>query len=127
MKKTLILLASFLLFIGAAYAGNFSAVKKAGDVMVKVSIDNNPLSVGTNNAFIELDDGTGQTITNAEVKVYYFMTSMPAMNYEIEATMKGNKYVAVIKPTMPGAWDADIKVKVAGGDQQKATISFEAK
>jgi hypothetical protein len=55
------------------------------------------------------------------------MPSMPAMNYEVQATPDGSRYAAVIKPVMPGAWDADIKVKRSGGDVQKATISFDAK
>ena len=127
MQKLLIMLTSILLLAGVANAGDFVAEKQAGDMMVKISIGNNPLSVGPNDAVIELHDGSGKAITDAEVKVYWFMPSMPAMNYEAKADMQGNKYVAVIKPTMPGTWDADIKVKMKSEDQQKATISFEAK
>jgi nitrogen fixation protein FixH len=118
---------AFLLVIGVAYAHNFNAVTKAGEVTVKVVVDNEFLKVGQNNVTIELVDVKGKTIIDADVAVYYFMPSMPAMNYEVQASSDGTKYIAVIKPVMPGAWDADIKVKRNGGDVQKATISFDAK
>jgi hypothetical protein len=127
MRKLLIIVASLLVMAGVAGAEDFVAEKKAGDLMVKVSIGNNPLSVGPNDTVIEIHDGAGHAVTDAEVNVYWFMPSMPAMNYEVKADLQDNKYVAVIKPTMPGEWDADIKVKRKTGDQQKATISFEAK
>ena len=127
MRKLLIIVASLLLMAGVAGAGDFAAEKKAGDLMVKVSIGNNPLSVGPNDTVIEIHDGTGHAITDAEVNVYWFMPSMPAMHYEVKADLQDNKYAAVIKPTMPGEWNADIKVKLNSGEQEKATISFEAK
>lgn len=90
-------------------------------------MDSNPVKVGENNMTIELHDESGKAISDAEVSVYYFMPSMPAMNYEVKALPDGAKYAAVIKVVMPGAWDADIKVKRSGEEMQKATISFDAK
>jgi len=116
-----------LLVAGVAYANHFNVVKKAGDVTVKVVIDGDPIKVGDNKLAIELLDSNGKSITDADVTVYYFMPSMPAMNYETQATSDGVKYAAVINPVMPGEWDADIKVKRNGGDVQKATISFGVK
>jgi nitrogen fixation protein FixH len=127
VKRVLIVVIALLLVAGAAYANHFNVVKKAGDVTVKVVIDNDPIKVGNNNVAIELLDEKGKSITNADVAIYYFMPSMPAMNYEVQATPDGSTYAAVIKPVMPGAWDADIKVKRDGGDVQKATVSFDAK
>ncbi|UCH80346.1 MAG: FixH family protein [Nitrospiraceae bacterium] len=118
---------SMFLVCGAVYANQFSADEKAGDLKVKVEIQNNPLIVGDNIIEIQLVDSSGALITDADVTVYYFMPSMPAMNYEVKASTDGGRYAAVIKPVMPGTWDADIKVIRNGGTVQKATISFDAK
>ena len=128
MKRILIgSIITLLLVVGVAYAQNFKAVTSAGNVTVTVVIESDTFKVDNNNVTIELADVEGKAIIDADVAVYYFMPSMPAMNYEVQASSDGTKYVAVIKPVMPGAWDADIKVKRNGGDVQKATISFDAK
>ncbi len=128
MKKSIIIALSAVLVLAvAAYANHFDAVKKIGDVTVKTTIENNPLIVGDNNVTIVLQDKNGESRTDAAVDIYYFMPSMPAMNYEVRTRLKGKTYAAVIKPTMPGTWDADIRVSMNGEDAQKVTISFEAK
>jgi len=127
MKKILSALIALMLVAGAVYAEQFTALKKTGDMTVKVVIENDPLKVGNNTAAIELLDEKGGAITDAEVSVYFFMPSMPAMNYEVPASNSSDGYAAVIKPTMPGAWEAEINVKLAGGDTHTATISFDAK
>ncbi len=127
MKKVVIMLAALFVLAGAAYAGHGHAVNKSGEVTIRTSIGSDPLKVGNNNITIELMDKNGHVITGADVVVYYFMPSMPAMNYEVKASPKRKKYAAVIKPTMPGAWDVDIKVVKDGKDIQKVTISFKAK
>jgi hypothetical protein len=127
VKRVFAAIVGLLLVSGVAYANHLNVVKKAGDVTVKVVIDSDPIKVGDNKLAIELLDSNGKSITDADVAVYYFMPSMPAMNYETQATSDGEKYAAVINPVMPGAWDADIKVKRNDGDVQKATISFDVK
>lgn len=128
MKRVLIsVVVVMLLMTGVAYTSQFNVVKQAGDMKVTVVVESDPLKVGDNNLRIELLDSKGNAVTDADVSVYYFMPSMPAMNYEVQASPDGTNYAAVIKPLMPGAWDADIKIKRNGGDVQKATISFNAK
>ena len=126
-KRIVIVLSAVLIMAGAAYANHFNEVSKAGDITVKTMIDSDPLKVGDNNITITLLDKNGESITDAEVAIYYFMPAMPAMNYEVKTSLEGEEYAAVIKPTMPGAWNADIRFNVTGGDMQKVTISFEAK
>jgi hypothetical protein len=55
------------------------------------------------------------------------MSSMPAMNYEVKAVPKGKLYEAVVKPTMPGEWSADINVIIGEKEGDKVSISFDAK
>ena len=128
MKRVLIsVVVVMLLMTGVAYTSQFNVVKQAGDLKVKVVVESDPLKVGDNNLRIELLDSKGNAVTDADVSVYYFMPSMPAMNYEVQASPDGTNYAAVIKPLMPGAWDADIKIKRNGGAIQKTTINFNAK
>jgi nitrogen fixation protein FixH len=127
MKRVIIILTGLLLLAGAVYADNLNLEKKAGDVTVKVTLESNPLKVSDNNISIELLDPEGHAITNAEVAVYYFMPSMPAMNYEVKALPEGGQYTAVIKPTMPGEWTADINAGIGGKEADKVSISFDAR
>ncbi len=128
MKKWVtIVLSAVLMMTGSVYATEFSAANKSGDVTVLVTTEGDSLKVGDNSITLEISGSNGEKVTDAEVGVYYFMPSMPAMNYETTAELKGNKYAAVIKPTMPGIWNADINVRNAAGEAQKVTISFSAK
>jgi hypothetical protein len=127
MKIILNTLIALMLVAGAAYAEQFNAVNKAGDMTVKIVFKNTPLKVGNNTGSIELLDEKGKAITDAEVALYYFMPSMPAMNYEVRASRSGDMYAAVVKPTMPGAWKAEVRVKITGGDTKRVTINFDAK
>jgi nitrogen fixation protein FixH len=127
MKRVIMILTGLLLLAGAAFANIHIVEKKAGDITVKVMIDSNPLKVSDNNISIELLDPEGNAITNAEVAVYYFMPSMPAMNYEVKAFPEGKKYVAMLKPTMPGEWSVDINARIGEKEADKVSFSFEAK
>ena len=126
-KFVALVLSAVLMMAGSVYATEFSSVNETGDVTVLVTADSDPLKVGDNTVTLEISGKNGGQVTDAEVDIYYFMPSMPAMNYTSKAEMKGTKYAAVIKPTMPGAWKADIKVINAVGEAQKVTISFDAK
>jgi len=128
MKKGVIIILSVVLMLaGAVYADTFDSVNKAGDITVRATSDSNPLKVGDNTVTIEISGKSGEALTDAEVDIHYLMPSMPAMNYKASAELKGTKYVALIKPTMPGAWDAVINVVKGAGEAQKVTISFDAK
>ena len=127
MNRVIMILTGLLLLAGAVYADSLNYEKKSGDVTVKIVMGSNPLTVSDNNIRIELLDPEGNAVTNAEVAVYYFMSSMPAMNYEVKAVPKGKLYEAVVKPTMPGEWIADINVMIAEEEARKVSINFKAK
>ncbi len=126
MKKVVVVLMALMFFSSIVYAGSLAFEKKAGDIAVNVSIDNNPPKVGKNRMNVELWDDNGEEITDAKIDIYYFMPSMRAMNYTTSAEFKDGVYTAVIKPTMPGEWDVDITIKGKGADR-KTIISFDAK
>jgi len=126
MKKAVILLTGLLLLSGVVSANQYRAEKQSGDVTVRATMNRDPLKIGGNHINIELFDEMGKAITDAQVAIYYFMPDMPDMNYQINASPSGNKYMAVIKPTMSGAWDAYITAKRGEGETQKIKISFDA-
>ena len=126
MNRVIMILTGLMLLAGVAYANHPDVENRAGDVIAKVMIESHTLKVSDNNISIELLDLEGNAITNAEMAIYYFMPSMPAMNYEIKALPKGKQYAAVIKPTMPGAWIADVSAKIGGKEQHMVSFSFDA-
>jgi nitrogen fixation protein FixH len=116
-----------MVLMGSTYAYSFNGVFNSKDIKVKTSADHSPLKVGENTVTVELIDANGANIKDAQVSVYFFMPSMPAMNYEVKTSLNGEKYAAVIKPTMPGQWAADIKVMKSGGEESKVQVDFEAR
>jgi nitrogen fixation protein FixH len=127
MKNALIILTALILLAGSSYANHFNVEKRAGDVIAKLTIEGHALAVNDNNVSIELFDPEGNTITFAEMEVYYYMPSMPAMNYNVKALPEGEHYTAVIKLTMPGVWIADVGARIGGKEQHIISFSFEAK
>ena len=127
MKKTAVVTLILFLMAGIAYADGYVVKKKAGEYEVEFKIDKDKPSVGENKVEIKIKDATGKYVTNAEVNLYYFMSSMPAMNNTTDTILKGDRYTAVIKLMMAGVWDLDLKFKRSDGKPQKVTISLEVK
>ncbi len=126
MKKFLIFLFVVLVFAGAAFAKDYEVNKKAGSFDVEVRIDKNPSVVGDNKVTIEIKDALGKFVSDANVELYYFMPSMPSMNYTEDARLEGNVYNATIKPTMGGDWSLDVKFTRPDKKVHKVTFSFNA-
>ena len=126
MKKTLILLTGIILMV-SSHAHGFNTVFDSDEMKIKTASESRTLIVGDNEVTIEIADGAGRFIKDVEVDIYYFMPSMPAMNYEARADLKGSKYAAVIKPVMPGEWTADIRVKKTGDVVKKVSVNFNVK
>ena len=126
MKKMLASAVVLLCMVGLAYADGYKETKKAGNYEVTLKMSNEPAAMTDNKATIDLRDAAG-TVSGADIEVFYFMPSMPAMNYTSKAAASGNIYEAVIKPTMPGEWTADVKVKGTDGKTHKASFPFNAK
>jgi len=127
MKKIVLFGVLMLLMAGVVYAKDYSVTKKAGPLEVTLKMDNDPVKAGSDNkTTIEVRDAAGSDLEVASVELYYFMPSMPAMNYGAKAKREGNAYSADIKPTMPGEWKVDVKVHDGKGGLQKAVFEFSA-
>lgn len=125
MNNVFALLVGLLIMMGSNYAYSFNTVLKSDLINIKASSTNDIFTVGDNTVTIELADINGNQIEDAEVSIYYFMPSMPAMNYEVASSKKDEKFTAVVKPTMPGKWAANIKV-IKSGEESMASVNFDA-
>ncbi|MGE5301432.1 MAG: FixH family protein [Acidobacteriota bacterium] len=126
MKRILIFAVMMILVAGVAYAKNYEVSKKAGIYHVTLKMESDAVPVAENKATIEVKDASGP-VAGAYVELYYFMPSMPSMSYTAKAEPKGNEYEAVVKPTMPGDWKVEVKVKGSDGKVHKAVFEFKAK
>jgi hypothetical protein len=126
MKRLLVFAVMMMLVAGVAYAKNYEVSKKAGIYHVTLKMESDPAPVADNKATVEVKDASGP-VAGAEVELYYFMPSMPSMSYTAKAEPKGNAYEGVVKPTMPGEWKVDVRVKGGDGEVHKAVFEFNAK
>jgi hypothetical protein len=126
--KRIALLLIFLLTIAVtAIASEYEIEKVAGNYKVEMRMENTPAVIGANEVEVGIKGMQGHHVKDADVELYYFMPSMPAMNYTAKASLEGNGYRAVVKPTMPGKWSADVKFKRPDEELQKASFDFVAK
>jgi hypothetical protein len=120
MKRITISLFVLLLTFGLAYAKDYTVMKKAGSYMVHMKLDKNPPVTGQNKMEISIQDATGADVTDATVAVDFSMPAMPgmpSMNYKATAEVSGNRYLANVNFSMPGAWNINVKITRAGKTQ----------
>lgn len=101
-----------------ALASDYARKGKAGDYGVEVRIDKNTPGGGNENMSIYITDRTQRPVTDALVKVNYLMPSLPGrppmMDYNTEATLNGNHYLAKLNLSMAGEWIIIVGVTRAG-------------
>jgi hypothetical protein len=71
------------------------------------------LVVGDNNLFVQLSKD-GEVVTDAKVKVKFFMPEMPGMpymEYKDKGKLVGDKYKMMINFSMGGTWQYQLKFK----------------
>jgi hypothetical protein len=129
MRKLIVLVLVLFLTTGVAYAKDFEVNKKVGEYALQMKIDKNPPIVGDNNVEVGIKDASGKSVTDAKVMVNYSMPAMPgmpAMNYKTDAVAKGDVYKAVMKLSMAGSWNIDVKI-TRGGKTETAKFTVDAK
>jgi nitrogen fixation protein FixH len=116
------------LMVGAASAAN-TVTKQAGEYTVDFTMDKNPPVMGKNNVDVAVRDKSGSAVKDAKVVVEYSMpamSGMPPMNYKSTAALKGDKYAAVIEPSMSGSWNVAVKI-TKGGRTDAAKLTIDVK
>jgi len=131
MKRIIMTLTTIvlLLVVGLANAKDYEITKKSGDYTVQIKIDKNPPVTGENKMDIAIKDTAGKNVTDAAVAVDYGMPAMPgmgAMNYKINADLKGDRYLATINFSMAGPWFINIKI-TRGGKSQSVKLNVDVK
>ncbi len=122
-----ILVASFLLLFftsGAADSRGLTVKRNVREYQIDATIDRYPLTLGDNHIEIDIRDGSGRSITGAEVLVNYYMPPMPRMvpmNYKTEARLKSDKYEAKMNIIMAGPWYIKIIIRHGG---KISTVKF---
>lgn len=79
------------------------------------------LVVGSNEIVVELFKD-GEEVTNAKVKIKFFMPEMPGMPYmedEQKGKLNGTKYMMNTNFSMGGTWQYQLKFKDASGKVHK--------
>jgi len=115
-----ILITSFLMLFltaGLSDSRGFKVKRNAKEYQVEASIDRYPLVLGDNHIEIDIRDGSGKSIFDAQVLVNYYMPPMPRMvpmNYKTEAHLKSDKYEAKMNIIMAGPWYIKIIIKHQG-------------
>ena len=125
MRKFAVCAVFLVLVAGIAYAKDYGAGKKVGPYDVNVKMDHIPAVVGVNKVTLKIEKDSSPA-SNLDPEIHYFMQSMPAMNYTTHTTRKGESYSALIKPTMPGEWTLNLKIKGPDGAVHEGTFQFRA-
>ncbi len=80
-----------------------------------------------NNAIEVVLQKDGKIITDAKVKVKFFMPEMPGMpymEYKEKLKLKGNSYKGNANFSMSGTWQYQLKFKTADGEKHKVRGSI---
>lgn len=108
---------ALLLIAGTVFAAGLEVNQKKGDYYIQVTMDKNPPVIGINTAEITIKDIAGNPVTDASVRVNYFMPPMPGMapmNYNTTAKPGGGKYTAKLNISMSGPWNISVRVSRSG-------------
>jgi len=101
-----------------ALASEYAIKEKTDNYNLEVKFDKSPPSRGNNNISIYIKDKALRPITDANVEVRYLMPSLPGrppmMDYNTEATLSGNHYLAKMNLSMAGEWTIILGVTRAG-------------
>jgi hypothetical protein len=117
MRVSVLLLSILLLTASLAHARGYEAQKTVGGYEVVIRIDKNPPILGDNQIEVEIKDGSGKVVKDAEVLINYYMPPMPRMvpmNYKVDAKLKGDSYRAKMVLIMSGPWAIVTKISHRG-------------
>ncbi len=126
ITAVLVLVVVAMLVASSSWAKGFENKKAAGKYEVTLKADSYPLVKGNNAVTVSLADKAGKAVTNAKVKVRYYMPAMPGMapmSYTAEAVLKGQAYAFMADIPMEGGW----KFEVSVGDEASATFNLDAR
>ncbi len=109
----------------------YESQKNAEDLKITLYVARYPLVKGDNNLLtMKVDDATGAVVSDAAVKVHYFMPPMPGMapmDYWTDAVRKGALYVCSVNIPMEGGWKAEVSVMRQGKYAVMTTFNLDSR
>jgi N-methylhydantoinase B/oxoprolinase/acetone carboxylase alpha subunit len=119
---------SLVLAIGISWG--YETQKTTGGLTITLSAGSNTLVKGNNDLSVKVTDKEGKAVTDAKVKVRFFMPAMPGMapmSSKTEAILKGDVYRFIANPAMEGTWKTEITVLRPGKSSVTATFNLDAR
>lgn len=108
----------------------YESRKSSDDLSVTLSVERYPLVKGDNALIVRVKDASGKVVADGTVNVHYFMPPMPGMapmDYNTQATLKGDAYVFSANIPMEGGWKAEISVARPGKPVAAVTFNIDAR
>ncbi len=109
----------------------YESQKNADDLKITLFVARYPLVKGDSNLLtLKVDDVAGKSVTDAAVKVHYFMPPMPGMapmDYWTDAFRKGPLYVCSANISMEGGWKAEVSVMRQGKPAVVTTFNLDSR
>ncbi len=109
--------------VEATKSGLFTKLHESDGYTIRIYSDK-PLVVGNNTIAVVLKKGDN-AVTDAKVKIKFFMPEMPGMpsmeyKEKFKLDNKSNSYKGVVNISMSGTWQYQLKFKTADGKVHKA-------
>ncbi len=132
MKRYFVPVAAILLAALFAFGctKGYESQKASDDLMITISAASYPLIKGDNALSVKVADRSGKPVTDAAVKVRFFMPPMPGMapmESSMPATLRGERYSFTANPQMEGGWKAEVTVTRPGKPDVTATFNLDAR
>ncbi len=121
-------IAVFALVLGCAKG--YESEKTVDGLKVTLSVDRYPLVKGDNTLKVKVDTAAGAPLTDAKVKVRYYMPPMPGMapmDYETEALLKSGAYSITANIPMEGGWKVEVTIVRPGTASATAAYNLDAR
>ncbi len=108
----------------------YESQKTADDLTVTLSVGSYPLVKGDNALSVKTADSSGKAVTDAVVSARFFMPPMPGMapmEFNTQATPKGNVFTFSINPPMEGGWKVEVSIARPGKPAVTATFNLDVR
>lgn len=115
---------------GMGCARGYESERPAGDLKVTLKSERYPLVKGDNVLMVKIADAAGKVVTDATVNVRYYMPPMPGMapmDYNSQASLKGDTYSITANIPMEGGWRVEVSVTQPGRPIATATFNLDAR
>jgi len=121
---------AFIMGLASGCSKGYQTQKAVDDLTVILSVGSYPLVKGDNTLMLKVADPAGKAQTDAHVDVRFYMPPMPGMSpmeFTVQATLKGNAYIATVNPPMEGGWKAEIDVARPGKPTVTASFNLDVR